>query len=59
MEDFAILINPLPMCDFAQDVILCSKSTDMNHNIKNVKSPLTKLDSVNKAYVEPINFKTT
>ena len=56
---FAILINQLPICDFRQDVILCSQHIDMNQNsIKNVKSPVDKLDAVNKAYVDRIKYKT-
>ena len=52
---FAILINQLTICDFGQDVVSCSQPIDMNlHLIKNVKSPVNKLDAVNKAYVERI-----
>ena len=29
-EGFAILINQLPICDFSQDVILCSQPIDMD-----------------------------
>ena len=47
---FAILINQLPICDFSQDVILCSQPIDMDlHLIKNEKCPVNKLDAVNKA----------
>ena len=57
---FVILINQLPICDFSQDVISCSQPIDMNlHLIKNVKSPVNKLDAVNKAYVDCIKCKTT
>ena len=56
---FAILINQLSICDFGQDVILCSQPIDMNlHLIKNVKSPVNKSDAVNKAYVDRIKYKT-
>ena len=56
---FAILINQLPICDFGQDVIVCSQPIDMNlHLIKNVKNPVNKLDAVNKAYVHRIKCKT-
>ena len=45
--DFAILINRLPICDFRQELILCNQPIDMNqHSIKNVKSPVIKLDAV-------------
>ena len=48
-EGFAILINPLPICYFSQDVISCSQPIDMDlHLIRNVKSPVNKLDAVNK-----------
>ena len=50
---FAILINQLPICDFGQDVTSCSQPIDMDlHFIQNVKSPVNKLDAVNKAYVD-------
>ena len=56
---FAILINQLPICDFRQDVILCSQSIDMDqHSIKNVKSPVNELDTVNKDYVDRNKYKT-
>ena len=56
---FAILIHQLPISDFGQDVILCSQPIDMNlHLIKNMKSPVNKLDAVNKAYVDRIKYKT-
>ena len=46
------------MCDFGQDVILCSQPIDMNlHFIKNVKSPVNKFDAVNKAYADSIKYK--
>ena len=55
---FGILINQLPICDFGQDVILCSQPIGMNlHLIKNVKSPVNKLDAANKAYVDRIKYK--
>ena len=57
---FAILINQLPICDFSQDVISCSQLIDMNlHLITNVESLVNKLDAVNKAYVDRIQYKTT
>ena len=56
---FIILINQLPICDFGQNVILCSQPIDMNlHLIKNVKSPVNKFDAVNKAYADRIKYKT-
>ena len=56
---FAILIKQLAICDFSQDVILRSQPIDMDlHLIKNVKSPVNKLDAVNKAYVDRIKYKT-
>ena len=60
MDVFAILINQRPICDFSQDVILCSQPIDMDlHLIKNVKSPVNKFDAVNKAYADRIKYKTT
>ena len=57
---FAILINRLPICEFSHDVISCSKPIDMNlHLIKNVKSPVSKFDAVNKAYIDRTKYKTT
>ena len=45
--DFAILINQLPICDFRQDVILCSQPIDMDqHSIKNVKSRVNRFDQL-------------
>ena len=56
---FITLINQLSICNFGQDVILCSQPIDMNvHLIKNVKSPVTKFDEVNKAYTDRIRYKT-
>ena len=56
----AVLINQLPICDFSQDVISCSQTMVMNlHLIKNVKSPVDKFDTVNKAYVDRTKYKTT
>ena len=53
---FAILINQLRICDSGQDV--CSQPIYMDlHFIKNVKSPVNKLDAVNKAYVDRIKYK--
>ena len=59
-EGFVILINQLPICDFSQNVVLCSKPIDMDlHLVRNVKSPVNKLDAVNKAYVDRIIYKST
>ena len=56
---FAILIKELPICVFGQDEILCSQSINMDqHSIKNVKNPIDRLDSVNKAYADRIKYKT-
>ena len=56
---FAIFINQLPICDFGHDVISCSQPIDMDlHFIMNVKSPVNKLDAVNKSYVDRIKYKT-
>ena len=56
---FAMLIIALPICVFDRDEILCSRPIDMDqHSIKNVKSPLIKLDAVNKAYADRIKYKT-
>ena len=50
---FAILINQLPICDFGQDVILCSQPINIDlHLIKNATNRVSKLDAVNKAYVD-------
>ena len=58
--DFAILINQLSICDFSQDVILCSQPIDKDqHSIKNVMSPVNKFDAVNKAYADRIKCKTS
>ena len=55
---FAILIDKLPICVFGRDEILCSRSIDMNpHSIKNVKNPADRLDTVNKAYTDRIQYK--
>ena len=57
---FAILINQLPICDFSQDVISCSQPIDMNlHLFWNVKSPVNKLNAVNKVYADRIKYNTT
>ena len=54
------MVNQLPICDFSQDIILCSQPIEMFlHLIKNVKSPVNKLDTVNKAYADRIKYKTT
>ena len=56
---FAILINQVPICDFGQDIISCSQPINMDlHFIKNVKSPVNKLDAVNTAYIDRIKYKT-
>ena len=56
---FITLIKQLPICDFGEDVILCSQPMDMNHHlIKNVKSHVNKLDAVNKAYTDHVKYKT-
>ena len=56
---FTIFINELPICAFGQDEILCSQPINMDqHSIKNVMSPLNKLDAVNKAYADRIKYKT-
>ena len=48
-----------PICGFSQDLILCSQPIDMNqHSIKNVKSPVNKLDAVNKTYVDRIKYQS-
>ena len=54
-----ILITQLSICDFGQYVILCQPIYMVLHLIKNVKSPVNKLDAVNKAYVDRIKYKTT
>ena len=55
---FAILINEQPICVFGQDEILGSRPIDMNqYSIKNVMSPVNKLDAVNKAYADRIKYK--
>ena len=55
--DFVIVINQLRICDFGQDVILCSQPIDMNlHLIKNVQSPVNGFDAVNKAYADRIKY---
>ena len=44
---------------FSQELILCSQPIDMNqHSIKNVKSPVNKLDALNKAYADRIKYKS-
>ena len=54
------MINQQPICEFSRDVILCSQPIDMDLNlIKNVKSPVNKLDAVNKSYVDRIKYKTS
>ena len=55
---FAILIDELPICVFGRDEIVCSRPIDMDqHSIKNVKSPVDRLDAVNKAYADRIKYK--
>ena len=53
---FAILIDNLPICVFGRDEILCSRSIDMDHSIKNVKNPADRLDAVNKALADRIKY---
>ena len=56
---FAILINELPTCVFGRDEILGSRPIDMDqHSIKNVTSPVDRLDAVNMAYTDRIKYKT-
>ena len=56
---FAILINELRICVFDRDEILCSRPIDMDkHSIKNVMSPVNKLDAINKAYAHCIKYKS-
>ena len=56
---FTILIHQRPICDVGQDVIPCSQPMDMDlHFIKNVMSPVNKLNAVNKAYADRIIYKT-
>ena len=58
-EGFVVSIRSHPICGFSQDLILCSQPIDMNqHLIKNVKSPVNKLDAVNKAYADRIKYKS-
>ena len=53
------MINQLPVCEFGQDVLLCSQPIDMDlHLIKKVKSPVNRLDEVSKTYVDRIKYKT-
>ena len=55
---FVILINTRPICGFSQDLILSSQPIDMTqHSIKNVKSPVNKLDTVDKVYADRIKYK--
>ena len=56
---FAIFINELPISVFGQNEILCCQPIDMDqHSIKNVMSPVNKLDAVKKAYADRIKYKT-
>ena len=56
---FAILIDEIPICVFSRDELLCSRPIDMDqHSIKNVKNPIDRLDTVNKAYADRIKYKT-
>ena len=55
----AKLIDELSICVFGQNEILCSRPIDMDqHSIENVRSPVNKLDAVNKAYADRIKYKT-
>ena len=57
---FAVSIDDLPIWDFGQNVISCTQPINMDlHLIRNVKSPVNKLDAVNKAYVDRIKYKLT
>ena len=54
---FLILINQQPICDFGQDVILCSQAIDVDlHLIKIAKSLVNEFDEVNKAYVDRLKY---
>ena len=56
---FGILINELPICVFSRDEILCSRYINMDqHLIKNVKNPVEIFDTVNKAYVDRVKYKS-
>ena len=56
---FAILINELPVCNFRQDVIVCSQPIDMGQPlIKNVMSLVNIFDAVIKACADRINYNT-
>ena len=56
---FAILIDELPICVFGRNYILCSRPIDMDqHSIKIAKSPVDRLDAVNKTYADRIKYKT-
>ena len=47
------------ICGFSRDLILCSQFIDMNqHSIKNVKSPVNKIDAVNNIYTDRIIYKS-
>ena len=47
------------ICNFGQDVILCSQTIDINlHLNKNLKSPVNKFEAVNKAYADRLKYKT-
>ena len=53
------MANTRPIFGFSQDLILCSQAIDMSqHSVKNVKSPVNKLDAVNKAYADRIKYKS-
>ena len=53
------MINQLSICDFDQDVILCSQLIDMNlHLIKKGMSTINKCDIVKKVYADRIKYKT-
>ena len=56
---FAILIDELHICVCGQDEILSSQPIDRDqHSIKNAKSPVNRLDAVNKAYVDRVKYKS-
>ena len=58
-EGFIIFINQLPVCDIGQRCNIMQSPIDMNlHLIKNVKSPVNKLNTLNKSYADRIKCKT-
>ena len=58
-EGFGILINDLPICVFSWDEILCCRPIDMDqHSNKNLRNPDERFDTVNKAYVDRVKYKS-